>query len=328
MGLPEPRLPSPALPAGPEAAGCRPELRGQSWPLLPATGLCHFAALALALLALLGALAQVDAQKMIRAQCKVRPTACYSFRFLRLPALSLSHCLQPPQKQQQVRRDKRLEVSSTTCLSDKTRARARSPRRMDSLQKQDLRRPKIHGTVSHVSPYQPPTLSSLQRLLWVRRATMLSHIDEVWPNLFLGDAYAARDKSKLAQLGITHVVNVAAGKFQVDTGAKFYHGMPLEYYGIEADDNPFFDLSVHFLPVARYIRTALSVPQGRVLVHCAMGVSRSATVVLAFLMIYENMTLVQAIQTVQTHRDICPNSGFLRQLQVLDNRLGRETGRL
>uniref|UniRef100_M3XW07 Dual specificity phosphatase 13 n=1 Tax=Mustela putorius furo TaxID=9669 RepID=M3XW07_MUSPF len=164
-----------------------------------------------------------------------------------------------------------------------------------------------------------------QRLLWVRRAAMLSHINEVWPNLFLGDAYAARDKSKLVQLGITHVVNVAAGKFQVDTGAKFYRGMPLEYYGIEADDNPFFDLSVYFLPVAQYIRTALSVPQGRVLVHCAMGVSRSATVVLAFLMICENMTLVEAIRTVQAHRDICPNSGFLRQLQVLDNRLGRET---
>lgn len=72
----------------------------------------------------------------------------------------------------------------------------------------------------------------------------------------------------------------------------------------------------------------LGLPTGRVLVHCAMGVSRSATVVLAFLMICENMTLVEAIQTVQAHRDICPNSGFLRQLQVLDNRLGRETGRL
>ncbi|KAB0395146.1 hypothetical protein E2I00_015095, partial [Balaenoptera physalus] len=162
---------------------------------------------------------------------------------------------------------------------------------MDSLQKQDLRRPKIHGAV-RVPPYQPPTLASLQRLLWVRRAAVLSHSNEV------------------------------------DTGAKFYHGMPLEYYGIEADDNPFFDLSVYFLPVARYIRSALSIPQGRVLVHCAMGVSRSATVVLAFLMICENMTLVEAIQTVQAHRDICPNSGFLRQLQVLDNRLGRETGRL
>ncbi|XP_051030708.1 dual specificity protein phosphatase 13 isoform X2 [Phodopus roborovskii] len=149
-------------------------------------------------------------------------------------------------------------------------------RGMDSLQKQDLRRPKIHGAVE-VSRYQPPTLASLQRLLWVRRTTTLTHINEVWPNLFLGDAYAARDKSRLIHLGITHVVNVAAG---------------------------------------------------RVLVHCAMGVSRSATVVLAFLMICENMTLVDAIQTVQAHRDICPNSGFLRQLQVLDSRLRRESGRL
>nr|XP_019809497.1 PREDICTED: inactive dual specificity phosphatase 27 isoform X5 [Bos indicus] len=321
MGLPQQRFPSPALPAGPAAAGCRPELRGQSWALLPAMGLCHFA---LALLVLLEVVAHVDTQKM---------------------------------KQHQVCRDRRLKAGSKKCPSEKTTAWAKYPHRvsdslsqltpdtshptavrpdlqhwpesqgMDSLQKQDLRRPKIHGSV-RVSPYQPPTLASLQRLLWVRRAAMLNHINEVWPNLFLGDAYAARDKNKLTQLGITHVVNVAAGKFQVDTGAKFYRGMPLEYYGIEADDNPFFDLSVYFLPVARYIRSALSVPQGRVLVHCAMGVSRSATVVLAFLMICENMTLVEAIQTVQAHRDICPNSGFLRQLQVLDNRLGRETGRL
>nr|KAF6424797.1 dual specificity phosphatase 13 [Molossus molossus] len=327
MGLPQPRLPPPALPAGPEAAGCRPELRSQGCSLLPATGLCHFATAVLALLVLLGAPAQVDTWKMVKAQCGVRPTACYSVHFLWPSALPISRCLQSPQKQHQVCRDKRLEVSSTKCLSEKTTAWTRYPHRMDSLQKQDLRRPKIHGAVP-VSPYQPPTLSSLQRLLWVRRAATLSHINEVWPNLFLGDAYAARDRSRLTQLGITHVVNVAAGKFQVDTGAKFYHGMPVEYYGIEADDNPFFDLSVYFLPVARYIRTALSVPQGRVLVHCAMGVSRSATVVLAFLMIYENMTLVQAIQKVQAHRDICPNSGFLRQLQVLDNRLRRDSVRL
>ncbi|MXQ85677.1 hypothetical protein E5288_WYG016426 [Bos mutus] len=325
-----------------------------SWALLPAMGLCHFA---LALLVLLEVVAHVDTQKMVRAQCGARPRACNSIHFLLLPALPLSHGLQFSQKQHQVCRDRRLKAGSKKCPSEKTTAWAKYPHRvsdslsqltpdtshptavrpdlqhwpesqgMDSLQKQDLRRPKIHWSV-RVSPYQPPTLASLQRLLWVRRAAMLNHINEVWPNLFLGDAYAARDKNKLTQLGITHVVNVAAGKFQVDTGAKFYRGMPLEYYGIEADDNPFFDLSVYFLPVARYIRSALSVPQGRVLVHCAMGVSRSATVVLAFLMICENMTLVEAIQTVQAHRDICPNSGFLRQLQVLDNRLGRETGRL
>lgn len=91
------------------------------------------------------------------------------------------------------------------------------------------------------------------------------------------------------------------------------------------------DQSCPFSPKVRWVQVAnarLGLPTDRVLVHCAMGVSRSATVVLAFLMICENMTLVDAIQTVQAHRDICPNSGFLRQLQVLDNRLRRESGRL
>ncbi|XP_034353967.2 dual specificity protein phosphatase 13B isoform X2 [Arvicanthis niloticus] len=275
----------------------------------------------------MAALVQVDAQKMKGAQCGAHRRTHRSISFLHRSTCPLSRCLQSPQKQHQVCRDRRLEAGSTNCVSEKTTAWAGSPYRMDSLQKQELRRPKIHGAVQ-VSPYQPPTLASLQRLLWVRRTPTLTHINEVWPNLFLGDAYAARDKSRLIQLGITHVVNVAAGKFQVDTGAKFYRGTPLEYYGIEADDNPFFDLSVYFLPVARYIRDALNTPRSRVLVHCAMGVSRSATIVLAFLMIFENLTLVDAIQTVQAHRDICPNSGFLRQLQVLDNRLRRETGRL
>ncbi|XP_017204183.1 dual specificity protein phosphatase 13B isoform X1 [Oryctolagus cuniculus] len=324
MGLPQPRLPPSALPAGPEAAGCRPQLRNQRPALLPVPRLCHLATLVLALLLSLEALIQVDACKTVRAQRGIRPRAVC---FFLLPAPLVSHSLQSPQKQHQVCRDRRLEAGTANCLSEESTACAGYPPRMNSLQKQDLRRPKIHEA-GRVSPYQPPTLASLQRLLWVRRAATLSHVNEVWPNLFLGDAYTARDKSQLMQLRITHIVNAAAGKFQVDTGAKFYRGMPLEYYGIEADDNPFFDLSVYFLPVAQYIRAALNAPQGRVLVHCAMGVSRSATLVLAFLMICENLTLVEAIQTVQAHRDICPNSGFLRQLQVLDNRLGRETGRL
>ena len=57
---------------------------------------------------------------------------------------------------------------------------------------------------------------------------------------------------------------------------------------------------------------------GKVLVHCTVGVSRSATLVLAYLMIRQNMTLVEAIKTVKDHRGIIPNRGFLRQLNGLD----------
>lgn len=55
--------------------------------------------------------------------------------------------------------------------------------------------------------------------------------------------------------------------------------------------------------------------------HCAVGVSRSATLVLAYLMIRHHMPLVEAIKTVKDHRGIIPNRGFLRQLVALDNAL-------
>ena len=72
-------------------------------------------------------------------------------------------------------------------------------------------------------------------------------------------------------------------------------------------------------PLAASLR--LSVFTGRILVHCAVGVSRSATLVLAYLMLYHRLTLVEAIKKVKDHRGIIPNRGFLRQLLALDRRL-------
>lgn len=60
---------------------------------------------------------------------------------------------------------------------------------------------------------------------------------------------------------------------------------------------------------------------GKVLVHCARGVSRSATLALAYLMIKERLTLVEAVEAVRRHRNILPNVGFLNQLCVLDSSL-------
>lgn len=62
---------------------------------------------------------------------------------------------------------------------------------------------------------------------------------------------------------------------------------------------------------------------GKVLVHCAMGVSRSGALVLAFLMMCENLTITDAIIAVRLNRDICPNSGFLEHLRDLGNQLKR-----
>lgn len=60
---------------------------------------------------------------------------------------------------------------------------------------------------------------------------------------------------------------------------------------------------------------------GKVLVHCHVGVSRSATLVLAYLMLKQNLTLVEAICAVKENRGVIPNRGFLRQLIRLDGQL-------
>lgn len=60
---------------------------------------------------------------------------------------------------------------------------------------------------------------------------------------------------------------------------------------------------------------------GKLLVHCVMGRSRSATLFLAYLMIYKNMTVVKAIEHVKKQRCILPNRGFLKQLRDLDVQL-------
>nr|KAF6373496.1 dual specificity phosphatase 26 [Pipistrellus kuhlii] len=61
-------------------------------------------------------------------------------------------------------------------------------------------------------------------------------------------------------------------------------------------------MSIHFQTAADFIHRALSLPGGKILVHCAVGVSRSATLVLAYLMLYHHLTLVEAIKKVKDHR--------------------------
>lgn len=60
---------------------------------------------------------------------------------------------------------------------------------------------------------------------------------------------------------------------------------------------------------------------GKVFVHCHQGISRSATLVLAYLMIYKRMTAKQAVQIVRKKREIYPNEGFFEQLSDLELRL-------
>ncbi|CAL1599831.1 unnamed protein product [Knipowitschia caucasica] len=163
------------------------------------------------------------------------------------------------------------------------------------------------------------TVKDLQKMLDTCKLH-LGQIDEVWPNIFIGNIAVAQNKTALVRLGITHVLNAAHSK-QGSIGNQHFYGNDFVYLGIPAEDSTYFDLDQYFRLAADFIRNAVKSPDGKVLVHCIMGMSRSSSLVLAYLMFYEHMSLKQALHCVVQKRAIYPNRNFLALLLDLDLQL-------
>src|SRR5262245_47765703 len=91
--------------------------------------------------------------------------------------------------------------------------------------------------------------------------------------LYLGNREAARDLRRLKEAGITHVVNCA-------DELPNYHDEHFVYLALRLHD-PDPELCRHLPRACGFIDQARE--RGRVLVHCFAAVSRSPTVVLAYL---------------------------------------------
>ncbi|KAF4090504.1 hypothetical protein AMELA_G00052050 [Ameiurus melas] len=84
----------------------------------------------------------------------------------------------------------------------------------------------------------------------------LSAVDEVWPNLYIGNVAFAQNRSALKKLGITHILNAAHAK-QGSIGDEGYYGTQFVYHGISAEDSGKFDISVYFRSASEFIHKAL-----------------------------------------------------------------------
>lgn len=109
--------------------------------------------------------------------------------------------------------------------------------------------------------------------------------------LFLGNRHTAESPERLRQLNITSIVNAAPAHVK---GPPEGLAESISYHSCDLQDAPrvregkveFDDVGPYVAPAIRFVSEALQ--EGRnVLVHCAGGISRSATLVLAFLMLYD-----------------------------------------
>ncbi|KAK7098584.1 dual specificity protein phosphatase 3-like [Littorina saxatilis] len=171
----------------------------------------------------------------------------------------------------------------------------------------------------------PCTIEELEAIITAQTGGLFlepsAAYDEILPGLYLGDGETAQKRVLLRDLGVTHVLNAALGKsnFHVNTNHDMYRKRNMSFLGVEATDFMNFNMTPFFQQAAAFIEEGLH--SGKVLVHCVQGMSRAATLTIAYLMLKRHMTLQDATRLVREKREICPNQGFLLQLCKLDQSL-------
>jgi protein-tyrosine phosphatase len=101
---------------------------------------------------------------------------------------------------------------------------------------------------------------------------------------------------------------------------RYSNVLGIKYLKISVLDEPDKQICKHFKNAYCFIENALNEDQNNVvLVHCAWGKSRSATLVIMFLMKKFNWGFEEAFNYVKRKREyISPNDGFIQQLQKFE----------
>jgi len=148
----------------------------------------------------------------------------------------------------------------------------------------------------------------------VDTAGIIDQLTPITPHLYLSSARAIVEPNNITDRGITCIVNATVE----------LPNLPIpdvDYIKISVEDSPYTNLAPYFDSVADKIEDSSRVG-GKCLVHCIAGVSRSASLCIAYLMKYQGLSLKGAYNHVKTCRPIVhPNCGFFKQLIEYETRL-------
>lgn len=134
---------------------------------------------------------------------------------------------------------------------------------------------------------------------------------EIIEHLYLGSQDCVMEKEYLQSLQIKHILCVAPM-------IKSLYPNDFNYKIIEILDLPSFDIKLYIDECIQFIDSCLDKNE-TIICHCNAGISRSATVIIAYLIKRKHMTFQEAYNLVKIKRpSIRPNDGFLLYLKCLD----------
>ena len=143
---------------------------------------------------------------------------------------------------------------------------------------------------------------------YLYRTHHMNHPSQILKFLYLGNYKHSSDNKELKKLKINYILNCAieCHNYNLPKNIKELH--------LKVKDSETFDILNYFDTANEFINKC-KLMGGICLVHCKLGVSRSTTFVIAYLIKYANLTTDEAFAFVKSKRSsIKPNDGFMRQL--------------
>jgi len=139
----------------------------------------------------------------------------------------------------------------------------------------------------------------------------LDNCDQIIPNLYLGGVTAVKDKDALVRGGFRGICCCCR---ELEMPSSEWYTDMLDYFRVDVEDISREPIDAYFDEAADFIDSWISREQ-TVLVHCRAGVSRSASIVIAYLIKFHSYSLHDAFFLVRSHRSvITPNIGFMEKL--------------
>ena len=147
---------------------------------------------------------------------------------------------------------------------------------------------------------------------YLYRTHHMNHPSQILKFLYLGNYKHSSDNKELKKLKINYILNCAieCHNYNLPKNIKELH--------LKVKDSETFDILNYFDTANEFINKC-KLMGGICLVHCKLGVSRSTTFVIAYLIKYANLTTDEAFAFVKSKRSsIKPNDGFMRQLYMYE----------
>ena len=165
---------------------------------------------------------------------------------------------------------------------------------------------------------------------------------QIVPGIFLGNVQASFRREMLRQNGINAMVSLTDARWVWWNSTTREAGIPASRHKwVQCADSSTQDLLAHMNNICEFIDEMTSsnlpstrsssiqqqqshgldepphdAPAGAVLIHCDLGVSRSPTIIIAYLMRKYGMKLEQTRAFVQLKQKAKPSANFIRQLQI------------